>query len=396
MSGPLEGWLYFRSHMKHFEQVIQEFNVLMNDIAAMPKDEFILTANSIKEMLYQHSPFYGNPVDCVIWVKNETVRANDYNPNTVASPEMKLLEVSITEDGYTQPIVTFPEDNGLTVIDGFHRNRVGKESKTVREMVHGYLPVVRIKQEKQGKDTRIASTIRHNRARGKHKVDAMSDIVLELKNRNWTNARISKELGMEEDEILRLCQITGLANLFSDEEFSRSWDIEGSKAEDIEFEQIDDSDVDRDAEGVVTQNTSDPNRVFHTYDKWECHKAGFYATKKDGMTKGDCEQFYADFLSDLPRFERALSGVITEWVNSCEHYLTNASMNRIAWLGQAAVCYESGIPSQFCSGFNLLTEEQQNSANLMALKYLNKWLVSRGMAEVDLQDAMTVRTSTLY
>jgi len=382
--------------MKYPEGIIQDFNVLMNDIAALEKDDYIFVSNTIKEMLYQHSPFYGNPVDCVVWVKNETVRANDYNPNTVASPEMKLLEVSISEDGYTQPIVTFPEDSGLTVIDGFHRNRVGKESKQVREMVHGYLPVVRIKPEKQGKDTRIASTIRHNRARGKHKVDAMSDIILELKNRNWTNARISKELGMEEDEILRLCQITGLANLFSDEEFSRSWDIEGSRSEDIEFEQIDDADIDRDAEGVVTQNTSDPNRVFHTYEKWECFRAGFYATKKEGMTKAQCEQYYAEFLASPERFTKALQGVISEWKNSCEHYLTNASMNRIAWLGQASVCYESGIPSQFCSGFNLLTEKQQDDANKLALVYLNKWLADRGMPEVDLQDAMTVRTSTLY
>lgn len=382
--------------MRHTEEIIHSFNVLMNDIQPLSQDDYIFVSNTIKEMLYQYSPLYGNPVDCVVWVKNETVKANDYNPNTVAAPEMKLLEISISEDGYTQPIVTFPEEGGLTVIDGFHRNRVGKESEVVRQMVKGYLPVVRIKPEKQGKDTRIASTIRHNRARGKHKVDAMSDIVLELKNRNWTNARISKELGMEEDEILRLCQITGLANLFSDEEFSRSWDIDGSTPEDFKFEQIDDADVDNDAEGVVTQNTSDPNRVFHTYDKWECYKAGFYATSKPGMTKTQCEQFYAEFLGDLARFEKALNGVVSEWHNSCEHYLTNAAMNRIAWLGQASVCYESGIPSQFCAGFNLLTEKQQHEANLMALKYLNIYLEKRGLSPVDLQDAMTVRTSTLY
>lgn len=382
--------------MKYVEQIINDFNVLLNDIVSLGDDDYIFVSNSIKEMLYQHSPLYGNPVDCVVWVKNETVFANDYNPNTVAAPEMKLLEISISEDGYTQPIVTFPENDKLTVIDGFHRNRVGKESDVVRSMVKGYLPVVRIKPEKQGKDTRIASTIRHNRARGKHRVDAMSDIVLELKNRNWTNARISKELGMEEDEILRLCQITGLANLFSDEEFSRSWDIEGSSSEDIKFEQIDDSRIGLDDEGVVTQNTSDPNRVFHTYDKWECYKAGFYATHKDGMKKSECEQFYADFLGNLARFEKALIGVTSEWVNSCEHYLTNAALNRIAWLGQASVCYESGIPSQFCSGFNLLTEAQQEAANNMALKYLNIWLEKRGMNKVDIQDAMTVRTSTLY
>lgn len=353
--------------------------------------------NNLKIKMHKLGPFRNNPVDCVLWVKNDLVNANDYNPNTVAPPEMKLLETSILNDGYTQPIVTWQNDKDkLEVVDGFHRNRVGKECKEVNSMVHGYLPTVIIRDSQTDKNNRIASTIRHNRARGKHKVDAMSDIIIELKNRNWTNKRIAKELGMDEDEILRLCQITGLADLFSDEDFSRAWNIEGSSPEDFEFENLDDQSITHDENGVITMNTSDPNRIFHTYDKWECHKAGFYATRKEGMTKKQCEEFYAEFLSDLNRFEKALNGVITEWVNSCEHYLTNSAMNRIAWLGQASVCYESGIPSCFCSGFNLLSEKQQHEANLMALKYLNKWLVKNGLNEVDLQDAMTVRTSTLY
>ena len=353
--------------------------------------------NDIKLKIHNIGPFKNNPVDCVLWVKNDLVHANDYNPNTVAPPEMRLLETSIVNDGYTQPIVTWRNSKEkLEVVDGFHRNRVGKECKEVNKMVHGYLPTVIIRDTQTDKNNRIASTIRHNRARGKHKVDAMSDIIIELKNRNWTNKRIAKELGMDEDEILRLCQITGLADLFSDEDFSRAWDIEGSSPDDFEFENLDDQNITHDENGVITMNTSDPNRVFHTYDKWECHKAGFYATKKSGMTKKECEEYYADFLSDLNRFENALKGVTSEWVNSCEHYLTNSAMNRIAWLGQASVCYESGIPSSFCGGFNLLTEKQQSEANLMALKYLNIWLKNRGMQEVDLQDAMTVRTSTLY
>lgn len=380
-----------------FETIIQEFNVLMNSICELDKDEYILTENVIKEMLHQHSPMGNNPVNCVTWVKCDEVNANDYNPNSVAPPEMRLLETSIINDGYTQPIVTWTNRKGLLeVVDGFHRNRVGKESKVVNEMVNGYLPVVKIRSTQADKSNRIASTIRHNRARGKHKVDAMSEIVIELKNRNWTNQRIAKELGMDEDEILRLCQITGLADLFSDEDFSRAWDIEGSSPEDFEFDGIDDRNVTHDDNGVITMNTSDPNRIFHTYDKWECHKAGFYASKKDGMTKSECELFYAEFLSNSERFSNALRGVTSEWLNSCEHYLTNSAMNRIAWLGQAAVCYESGIPSCFCSGFNLLSEKQQSEANNIALEYLNKWLVNHDMQEVDLQDAMTVRTSTLY
>lgn len=352
--------------------------------------------NKIKLELHRYSPFKHEPVDCVIWEKNTNVVANDYNPNKVAPPEMQLLQLSIEADGYTQPIVTWKRDGIHEVVDGFHRNRVGKEVKSVNERVHGYLPVVAINSSRSDAADRMASTIRHNRARGKHGVDAMSEIVLELKNRNWTNERISKQLGMDEDEILRLCQITGLADLFSDDDFSRSWDIEGSSADDFEFEEINDENIDPSKSSVRTVNTSDENRIFHTFDKWECHKAGFYASTKEGMTKKECEEFYAAFLSDSERFRSALDGVTTEWVNSCEHYLTNSAMNRIAWLGQAAVCYESGIPSCFCGGFNLLSEEQQLKANNDALDYLNLWLDRHGMDCVELDQAMTTRQSTIY
>jgi len=374
----------------NFEQIITE-------IDGMTLHEKINAINELKIALHEISPFRDNPVDCVVWVRSDSVNANDYNPNSVAPPEMRLLETSILNDGYTQPIVTWKnKKDSLEVIDGFHRNRVGKECKEVNEKILGYLPVVTIRDSQTDKNNRIASTIRHNRARGKHKVDAMSDIIIELKNRNWTNKRVAKELGMEEDEILRLCQITGLAELFSDKDFSNSWDIEGSSPDDFEFEQLDDENITHDENGVITMNTSDPNRVFHTYDKWECHRAGFYATKREGMTKAQCEEFYSEFLSDISRFSRALYGVTTEWENSCEHYLTNVSMNRIAWLGQAAVCFDSGIPSCFCGGYNLLSEEQQTKANKKALEYLNSWLKNRGMDTVTLEDAMTVRKSTLY
>lgn len=365
-------------------------------IDGMNEDEKIQTINTLRMMLHEKSPFKSEPIDLVMWVKTDIVHANDYNPNSVAPPEMKLLEHSIDHDGYTQPVVTWKDgENTYEVVDGFHRTKVAKTSEAVKGRLHGYMPIVAIQNKNTDKNDRVASTIRHNRARGKHKVDSMSEIVIELKNRNWTNQRIAKELGMDEDEILRLCQITGLADLFSDEDFSRAWDIKGSSADDFEFEMIDDSVVSKD-EDVRTVNTNDPSRIFHTFDKWECHKAGFHATTKEGMKAEECERFYADFLSDLGRFEKALQGVISEWVNSCEHYLTNSSMNRIAWLGQASVCYESGIPSKYCSGFNLLSEKQQNEANMMALKYLNIWLSKRGMPEVSIDQAMTERQSTIY
>ena len=204
-------------------------------------DEKVSLINSIKEKLHDVSPFSTEPVDCVLWVNSSNVVANDYNPNSVAPPEMKLLEHSISEDGYTQPIVTFPriEDNKIEVVDGFHRHRVGKESEVVSKRIKGYLPIVKIRSSQQDKENRIASTIRHNRARGKHNVQSMSDIVIELKRRNWSDEKIAKNLGMDSDEVLRLCQITGMAELFSDAEFSKSWDIGyGDDVSDIDFEEV--------------------------------------------------------------------------------------------------------------------------------------------------------------
>jgi len=373
---------------------------LLDDIKnCQSLDEKIELINWMRLEIHKLSPFKDEPVDCVLWVKNESVYANDYNPNSVAPPEMELLKVSIDADGYTQPIVSMPDDDSrFEVIDGFHRHRVGRECADIREKLYGYLPIVQIREVQYDKTNRMASTIRHNRARGKHKVEAMSDIVVELKRRNWSNEKISKNLGMDADEILRLCQITGLAELFSDQEFSKSWDVEGEITE-SDFEELTDdiTTYGEEADGFRTVNTSDENRIFHTYDKWECYKAGFYNGFMDGMTKTECEEAYKDFLSDLKRFEDALNHVITEWKHSCEHYLTNASMNRIAWLGQASMCYATGIPSAFRSGFFLMTEKQQNEANELALVYLNKWLTTNALESITMEQAYSGdRQSDIY
>lgn len=195
-------------------------------IENMNFEEKIKTITEIKEMLKKISPFANEPVDFVQWVKEELVIANDYNPNTVAPPEMELLHTSIQEDGYTQPIVVYQHDGIYEVVDGFHRNRVGKEYKDIHDRIHGYLPVTIINDDRHEKADRIASTIRHNRARGKHRVEAMSDIVIELKRRNWSDAKIAKELGMDADEVLRLTQITGLAEMFADKDFSEAWEVD--------------------------------------------------------------------------------------------------------------------------------------------------------------------------
>ena len=210
---------------------IPDFNEIIGRIDSLPEDAKIYAINKLRHMLHEISPFKEEPVDLIMWVKSDDVYANDYNPNTVAPPEMKLLEVSIMEDGYTQPIVTFETNGKREVVDGFHRNRVGKESKEVRKRIRGYLPVVTINENRADKGDRIAATIRHNRARGKHRVDAMSEIVVELRRRNWSENKIARELGMDPDEILRLCQISGLAELFKDQEFSKAWDINNSNLE---------------------------------------------------------------------------------------------------------------------------------------------------------------------
>lgn len=211
-----------------------EISNLAGAISRMTLDEKVQAINVVRKAMHDVSPFASEPVDCVLWVKQTELRANDYNPNSVAPPEMKLLERSISADGYTQPIVAWPVDDGFEVIDGFHRNRVGRECAAVSERVHGYLPISVINETREDRGDRIASTIRHNRARGKHAVESMSDIVLELKRRNWSPKKIGEELGMDQDEVLRLVQITGLAEMFADGEFSEAWEAEYLEDEDFD------------------------------------------------------------------------------------------------------------------------------------------------------------------
>lgn len=224
-------------------KIIAEAKELFNKINSFEFDDQVDLVNELRKHIHAVSPFKDEPVDYVIWQQAENVQANDYNPNSVAPPEMELLRVSIMSDGYTQPIVTNQEDDTCIVVDGFHRNRVGKECKDVKERVKGYLPIVQIKSSQAERPDRMAATIRHNRARGKHRVDAMSEIVLELKRRNWSDEKIGRELGMDPDEVLRLTQISGLAEMFSDQEFSEAWNpgvIDEDELMEENFEEDDD------------------------------------------------------------------------------------------------------------------------------------------------------------
>lgn len=205
------------------ETLIGDIAKLFEQLAHLNEDDRMDAINHIRQSLHEYSPMKDNPVDCVLWIKQEDIHANAYNPNAVAPPEMALLERSIVEDGYTQPVVVWQESNGqYEIIDGFHRSLVG-QSLLVHSRVHGRLPVTITNQSKTALADRMASTIRHNRARGEHNTELMQNIVSELVQAGMSDHWIMQHIGMDVDELLRLKQLTGLAALFKDAEFSRSW-----------------------------------------------------------------------------------------------------------------------------------------------------------------------------
>lgn len=183
----------------------------------------IPTIEAVREILHRHSPLAEQPVDLVRWVPIERVQANDYNPNSVARTEMKLLYTSIKKDGYTQPIVTIydPEIEKYVIVDGFHRYFVCKTNKDIYDRNHGMVPIVVI--EKDIND-RMASTVRHNRARGKHSIQGMSSMAFKMLDNGWRDEDICNELGMEPEELVKLKHITGFSKLFKDVEYKEAWE----------------------------------------------------------------------------------------------------------------------------------------------------------------------------
>lgn len=185
-------------------------------------NEKIDTLNYIRSALHEISPMKHHPVDFVAWEKSEKIEGNNYNPNNVAPPEMKLLITSIEEDGYTMPIVTCPEEEAIRIVDGFHRRQAERKSTKISGSTCGRLPVTFIREQQREISERMACTIRHNRARGSHDIDLMSTIVRELTLTGKSPKWISKHIGMDMDEILRLKQLTGIAALFEGNEFSKA------------------------------------------------------------------------------------------------------------------------------------------------------------------------------
>jgi len=177
----------------------------------------------IRDLLHKLSPQNHQPIDRVRWVPIDMVQANDYNPNAVATTEMKLLHTSISHDGYTQPVVTIWDESigKYVIVDGFHRFTTMRRNKDIHDRCCGFLPIVVI--EKDIND-RMASTVRHNRARGKHSVAGMASMVFEMLDNGWSDADICKELGMEAEEIVRLKHITGFSKLFENTEYKKAWE----------------------------------------------------------------------------------------------------------------------------------------------------------------------------
>lgn len=194
-------------------------------IASMDESERMDGLNSAREILHSVSPMRHHPVDFVRWVRAEEVLPCDYgNPNFVAPPEMRLLEHSITANGYTMPVVTHECEAGVVTVDGHHRRRVCLDSPSVNTSTKGYLPITQIRAERTDEPARIAATIEHNRARGEHRVDQMSELVRMLYQAGWRDNKIQEELGMTADEVLRMKQITGLAEMFASRQYSEAWE----------------------------------------------------------------------------------------------------------------------------------------------------------------------------
>lgn len=205
---------------QQLEQALRDFLETLTD------EKRIDAINDFRRALHEHSPFRDQPVDCVLWVKSSTISPNDYNPNNVAPPEKRLLLKSLEADGFTQPIVVQEDKpNHFEIVDGFHRHELGKNKALLKNKLNGYLPVTLLQNERCEKADRMAATIRHNRARGRHQINGMSEIVRELTRSGWDEERIGKELGMDSDEVLRLKQINGLTELFAGRRFSRAWTV---------------------------------------------------------------------------------------------------------------------------------------------------------------------------
>lgn len=199
-----------------------EIKALLDSHAGEPLDARVEIFNAVTRTLADFIAL-PHPVLRVQLVPAESVRGNDYNPNVVAPPEMRLLKHSIRKDGVTMAVVASKDEQhgDHVVVDGFHRTELIQHDKEIRDSLGGYVPLVELNKSIED---RMTATVRHNMARGTHQVELSAKLITALTKHHWTNERIGIELGMDPDEVLRLKQITGLAEAFADREFSKAWE----------------------------------------------------------------------------------------------------------------------------------------------------------------------------
>lgn len=213
------------------DEILELAQQLATAIDALPLDEKVEALNQARFKLHEVSPFKFEPVDFVQWVKSDKIIANDYNPNSVARPEMKLLEHSMIKNGVTFPIATGAimhdgpiVDRVQKTVDGFHRGIHCKTSKVIRKRLHGYSPISNIAGDASDMNHLMSATVEFNRARGEHSIELMATLVKGLIQLGQTDQEIAKNLGMEAEEVLRLKQMTGLAGLFKGQSYSKAWE----------------------------------------------------------------------------------------------------------------------------------------------------------------------------
>jgi len=190
--------------------------------------------NKERKALHEECPIK-QPIDYVMWVPIEKVEPNDYNPNSVATVEMGLLYKSIKKDGYTQPVVTIYDEkrDKYVIVDGFHRYYVCKTKKDIYDRNMGMLPIVVIDKNIS---ERMAATVRHNRARGEHSIDGMSNLVFKMLDEGMSDADVCNELGMEPEELLKLKHLTGFSKLFANTEYKKAWETKNQIIERMKYE----------------------------------------------------------------------------------------------------------------------------------------------------------------
>lgn len=205
------------------DTIFKAIDTIKAEYDTLPDSDKISLLNEVSEYLHENLSPVKQPINKVLWMPIDKVEPNDYNPNSVAKREMKLLYTSIKHDGYTQPVVTIWDEDKqkYIIVDGFHRYFTCATREDIKERNKGHLPIVVIDKDK---NERMAATVRHNRARGEHSISGMGSMVFEMLNNGWEDSEICNHLGMEAEELIKLKHVTGFSKLFEDTEYKKSWE----------------------------------------------------------------------------------------------------------------------------------------------------------------------------